>query len=152
MDEKTPSQLLLEESVNEAVKENPSITGSVDALIEASYQKFLNNKLDDFPRMCEVARVQNKIKLDRLRIYGNKGKYTDTYGWSNDGTFCFEFDVPMDLYMFMINLVYKDFWADSNKKIHRAFMNAVCRGDDAMTLLMKVKTYYGSNADKSLTT
>lgn len=141
---------ILEQAVNSAVEENPSITGSMDALVEASYKKFIQMKLDDFPRMCMVARMQNKIRLDELKEIGNKGKYTDSYGWSNDGTFKWEFDIPQDLYLFMKCLVYKDFWSQDNKKVHRAFMNAICRGDDPMETLMKVKVLYGPNKDVSL--
>lgn len=141
---------ILEQAVNAAVEEKPSITDSMESLVEASYKKFIQMKLDDFPRMCMVARMQNKIRLDELKEIGNKGKYTDSYGWSNDGTFKWEFDIPQDLYLFMKCLVYKDFWAQDNKKVHRAFMNAICRGDDPMETLMKVKVLYGSNKDVSL--
>lgn len=109
-------------------------------------------KLNDFPRMCDVARYTNKILLDELREKSNKGKYTDTYGWSHDGTFKWEFEIPADLYLFMKCLVYKNFWDNNNKKISRAFMNAICRGDDPMDTLMKVKMYYGENKDVGLIT
>lgn len=135
------------DAINAAVKEKPSIVNDVDALINASYKKFIEMKLDDFPRMCEVAMMQNKIRYDELRAIGNTGKYTDSIGWSNDGTFKWEFDIPQDLYLFMTNLVYKGFWDKQNKKISRAFMNAICRGDDPMTTLMKVKSYYGSTKE-----
>lgn len=143
-------QNILAEAVNKAVDEKPGCTDSMEALIQESYKHFIQMKLDDFPRMCEVARIQNKLRLDELREIGNKGKYTDSYGWSNDGTFKWEFDIPSDLYLFMKCLVYKDFWSKDNKKVHRAFMNAICRGDDPMTLLMKVKTLYGNNKDQTL--
>lgn len=141
---------ILTDAVNAAVAEKPNVTDSVEALMYATHKKFIEMKLDDFPRMCHVARVQNKMALDEINRVGNKGKYTDTVGWSNDGTFKFEFEIPRDLYLFMQNLVYKDFWSNENKRISRAFMNAVCRGDDAMTLLMKVKTIYGKNSEKGI--
>lgn len=142
---------VLTNAVNDAVKDKPSITGNIDSLIAETYKRFVDYKLDDFPRMCQVAMMQNKIKMEEMRQYGNKGRFTDSYGWSNDGDFKFEFDIPQDLYLFMVNLVYKNFWSNTNKKIHKAFMNAICRGDDPMTTLMKVKTYYGSNKDAGLT-
>lgn len=135
------------QAINAAVKEKPSITDNIDELIAASHKKFIEMKLDDFPRMCEVARMQNKIRYDELRQTGNVGRFTGSVGWSNDGTFQWKFDVPQDLYLFMINLVYKGFWDKDNKKVSDAFMNAICRGDDPMTTLMKVKTYYGSTKE-----
>ena len=143
---------LLEQAVNQAVAEKPGITDNIESLIQESYKKFVQLKLDDFPRMCEVARVQNKLRLDELKEIGNKGRFTDSYGWSNDGTFKWEFDVPQDLYLFMKCMVYKGFWNKENDKVKRAFMNAICRGDDPMTTLMKTKMVYGSNKDVSLIT
>lgn len=143
---------LLEDAVNAAVADNPDVTDSVEALMLATHKKFIQMKLDDFPRMCLVARMQNKLRLDELKEIGNKGKYTDSYGWSEDKSFKWEFDIPNDLYLFMKCLVYKDFWSTTNKKVHRAFMNAICRGDDPMETLMKVKMLYGSNKDTGLIT
>lgn len=134
-------------AVNAAVAEKPSIVNDIDQLIAASHKKFIEMKLDDFPRMCQVARMQNKIRYDELRVHGNTGQYTGSVGWSNDGTMKWDFDVPEDLYMFMVNLVYKGFWHEDNAKIKRAFMNAICRGDDPMETLMKVKVYYGSTKE-----
>lgn len=141
---------ILEQAVNKAVDENPGCTSSIEALIQASYKEFIQMKLDDFPRMCEIARMQNKMLLDELKEHGNVGKFTGSQGWSNDGSMRWEFTIPSDLYLFMKCLVYKNFWSNENKKVSRAFMNAICRGDDPMTTLMKVKTIYGSNKDLSL--
>lgn len=143
---------LLERAVNAAVAEKPNCTDNVEALMFAAHKKFIEMKLDDFPRMCQVARMQNKILLDELKAHGNKGKYTESYGWSNDGSMKWEFEIPQDLYLFMKCLVYKDFWSQDNKKVHRAFMNAICRGDDPMETLMKVKVLYGSNKEKGILT
>ncbi len=143
---------ILEQAVNKAVEEKPGCDANMGTLVEEAYKHFTQMKLDDFPRMCEVARIQNKILLDELRAHGNKGKFTDSYGWSNDGSFKWEFEIPQDLYLFMKCMVYKDFWNKSNKRISKAFMNAICRGDDPMTTLMKVKSIYGSNKDISLIT
>lgn len=143
---------ILEQAVNAAVAEKPSVTDNVETLMAATHKKFIEMKLADFPRMCMVARMQNKIRLEELREVGNKGKYTDSYGWSNDGTFKWEFDIPQDLYLFMKCLVYKEFWSQDNKKVHRAFMNAICRGDDPMETLMKVKVLYGSNKQEGIIT
>lgn len=105
-------------------------------------------QLHSFPKYCEIARWQNKIKYDELRDHGIKGKYTDSIGWSPEREFKFDFEIPEDLYLFMVNMVYRDFWANDNEKVWRAFMNAICRGDDPMECLMKVKVIYGSNSQK----
>lgn len=143
---------ILVNSVNQATREDPTITGSLETLIAATYKKFVENKVDDFPRMCQVAMMQNKLRAQELEQNGNIGKYTGTTGWSKDGTMKWEFDIPQELYLFMKCMVYKGFWDKDNERVKRAFMNAICRGDDPMTLLMKVKSYYGSNKDASLTT
>lgn len=140
------------DATNAVTKEKPSlVTQDPDAFILAVHKKWIEAKLDDFPRMCQVAMMQNKLKMDELTAHGNKGKYTDSVGWSNSGDMKWEFDIPQDLYMFMINLVYREFWGKDNERVKRAFMNAICRGDDPITTLMKVKTLYGSNKDLSLT-
>ena len=149
MDLKEYKDAMLAEATNEVMLEKPNAISNLEDFFNRVSKKFLEKKIDDFPRMCQVARVQNKIKLDELQN-SNKGKFTDTIGWSENREFKFEFEIPEDLYLFMINLVYKDFWSDENKKVWRAFMNAVCRGDNAMELLMKTKMIYGPNSDRSL--
>ena len=139
-------------AINAAVAEKPSIVNNIDSLLEASYKKFIEMKVDDFPRMCQVAMVQNKIMVDALKEHGNNGKFTESHGWSREGTMKFDFTIPQDLYLFMTNMVYKKFWAEDNERIWRAFMNAICRGDDPMTTLMKIKVYYGPSKDSSLIT
>lgn len=141
---------MLAEATNEVMLEKPNATDNLEDFFNRVSKRFLEKKLDDFPRMCQIARVQNKIKLEELQKDSYAGKYTDSIGWSKDGSFKFEFEIPEELYLFMINLVYREFWGDDNKKVWRAFMNAVCRGDNAMELLMKTKMIYGPNSDRSL--
>lgn len=143
---------ILAQAVNSAVDEKPAIKDDLEALIFSSYKKFIELRLQDFPRMCEVAMMQNKIAFDNLKDNGYQAKFTGSHGWSKDKTFRFEFVIPSDLYIFMKNLVYKDFWSKDNEKISRSFMNAICRGDDPMQTLMKVKVIYGPNSDLSLIT
>ncbi len=142
---------IVAEATNEVLAEKPDAVNNLEDFLNRVSKKFIEKKLEDFPRMCQVARVQNKIKLDELRNNSKSGKYTDSLGWSEDRSFKFEFEIPEDLYIFMINLVYKKFWNDDNSKVWRAFMNAICRGDDSIQTLMKVKTLYGPNSDGSLT-
>lgn len=160
--ELTRNQILLTQSVNEVVLENPNATDDIEGLMEKVSRKFLNKKLDDFPVICDIARVQNKIKREELRSLGaRRGKFdsinnTETY-WSDEGNFMHDYEIPQELYAFMENFVYKDFWSDENSKIWRPFMKKICQRTspmiayDAMNLLIKIKQLYGSNADMSLT-
>lgn len=111
-------------------------------------KRFIEKQLDFFPQLCEITRVQNKIKWDELVASDTKGKYTDSYGWSDSKNFRFEYEIPSELHLFMINLVYKDFWSNENRPIWRTFMKKILRGDDAMETLMWAKSIYGSNTQK----
>ena len=71
-------------------------------------------------------------------------------GWSEDGNFRFEYEIPNELYLFMVNLVYKDFWTNENSKIWRKFMKKVCDGEDAYSTLQWVKTIYGPNSQEGI--
>lgn len=130
----------------------PGITNDMKGFFEKVWEVMIPLLLDYFPYLCEVTRQQNREAVELLMEVGNKGKYTDSYGWSNDGTLKFNFTVPPDLRAFMSVLVYKEFWYPENDRISNAFMNAVCRGDDPIETLMKVKKIYGSNKDTSLIT
>lgn len=160
--ELTRNQLLLNQAVNDVVKENPNATDDIEGLMEKVSRKFLNAKLDDFPRICDIARVQNKMKRDELNGIGaRRGKFdsvnnTETF-WSDEGNFMHDYEIPQELYAFMEHFVYRNFWTDDNAKVWRPFMKAICARNspmlqyDAMNLLIKVKQIYGSNADMSLT-
>lgn len=147
---------ILDDCVNEVVKENPDVTSSHEGFFEAISQRFIEKRLEEFPKICDVTRIQNWMKYEEMKEKSYKGKYTDTYGWSKDGTFKFDFDIPQDLYLFMINLVYKDFWGNDNEKVWRKFMNKICSRTspmtilEAQTLLIKTKQIYGPNSDRSL--
>ena len=111
-------------------------------------KRFIEKQLDFFPQLCEITRVQNKIKWDELVKADTKGKYTDSYGWSDSKNFRFEYEIPSELHLFMINLVYKEFWSNENRPIWHNFMKKILRGDDAMETLMWAKSIYGSNTQK----
>lgn len=164
MDEPLPTtrnQQLLTQAVNEVMQESPNATMSVESLLEKVSRNFLNKKLDDFPMICDIARVQNALKREELRLTAKRGKFdshnnTETY-WSDERNFMHDYEIPQELYSFMEHFVYKDFWSAENAKVWRPFMKAICDrrspmiAYDAMNLLIKVKQLYGSNSDLSLT-
>lgn len=139
---------LRENAMQDVLKENPSldIRNKPLEFIKKVSEKFMQNQLDAFPYYCQIARWQNKLKQDELKETSKKGKYTDSYGWSDKGEFKFDYEIPEDLYLFMVNMVYTDFWSNENAKVWRGFMKAICRGDDPMDTLIKVKKIYGSNS------
>ncbi len=116
--------------------------------IKLCHKKFCEKKIAAFPYMCEVARVQNFMKWKELNEVGRKGKYTDSMGWSEDGTFKFEYEIPTELHNFMTNLVYDKFWDEDNRPIWRKFMKRVCDGDDPNRLLIWVRSQYGTEQGK----
>jgi hypothetical protein len=153
------NQLELTSIVNEVMKEDPSAADSPEKLLEKVAAKFLNNKLDCFPIWCCQMWQDNQKRLEFLREAGTRGKFdiwnkTETY-WSNDRNFMSAEDVPKEMYLFMQNFVYRNFWGDD--KVWRPFVRAICNRKGPMTkyeaenLLIKVKQLYGSNSDLSLT-
>lgn len=141
----------LRESAMNEVQKDAAIRGKrlnqMD-FIQAVSKKFIDLQLDAFPMYCQVARMQNKMKQDELKDTGRKGKYTDSIGWSEGYTFKHDYEIPSELYLFMQNLVYRDFWSEDNEKVWRKFMKGICMGLDPMELLMAVKSIYGSNSQK----
>jgi len=137
----------------DAINEVSRSTGSLakhnpEEFIRKCHEEFCRKKLEEFPRMCEIARVQNFLKWQELNAIGNKGKYTDSYGWSPDGTMRFQFEIPQELYQFMQNLVFDGFWEQFNKKIADKFMNRLCKGEDPRVLLSWVRSHYGRDQGK----
>ena len=143
---------LREEAINEVQKEQTVRRRKLSAIefIKAVSKKFIELQIDAFPMYCDVARVQNKLKQDELRLEGIKGKYTDSYGWSEGRTFKHDYEIPSELYLFMTNLVYRDFWASDNEKVWRKFMHKICMGEDSIETLMWAKSIYGSNSQKEM--
>lgn len=129
-----------EEAVRDVLGSTPGIEKDHIEFIKAVGKKFLEKQVARFPEICEIARVQNILAWKDMERYGKKGKYTESYGWSEDGTFKFEYQIPNDLYLFMVNVVYREFW---NGKIWRKFMKMVCDGEDAYECLAFAKSYYG---------
>lgn len=143
---------LREQAVTDVLKENASLNIKKNPLefIKKVSEKFMQNQIDAFPIYCQIAQMQNKIKYDELKETSKRGKYTNSIGWSDKGEFKFDYEIPEDLYLFMVNMVYTDFWSNENAKVWRGFMKAVCAGEDSMQLLMKVKTIYGSNSQENM--
>lgn len=116
--------------------------------IKKCHKLFCQKKIQAFPYMCEVARMQNYLKWKELNAIGQKGKYTDSYGWSEGGTIKFDYEIPEELYNFMTNLVYAEFWSEDNRPIWRRFMKKVCDGEDPEQLLIWVRSQYGTEMGK----
>lgn len=137
---------ILDNAIDEVIKETPSAQENPRDLIERVTNKFIADKINNFPVICDEARKINAMKKKILEQTSNKGKYTDSYGWSESGELMEEYDIPPDLYYFMTTFVNKDFWSNENSKIWRPFMKKVCRGMiayDAMNLFVKLKNYFG---------
>lgn len=144
--EKNPVNSALDNAIDGVIKENPGSQDNPRDFIERVTNKFIEEKVHTFPKMCDVARIMNAEKQKELRETGNKGKYTDSYGWSENGELLADYDIPQDLYNFMKIFVYKDFWGNENEHIWRPFMKKVCRGMidyDAMNLFFKLKHHFG---------
>lgn len=148
-------------SLNETIREEATASVLKDQVIrrkklsaiefvKAVGRRFIEYQLDNFPNLCDITRMQNKLKHDELKESGIKGKYTESYGWSESGDFKFEYEIPSELHLFMINLVYKDFWSNENEKVWRKFMHLILTGNHHtdMDALMWAKAIYGSNSQK----
>lgn len=127
-------------AINETLKETPHLTSNLEKFFYKVASRFIQNKLYAFPKLCIEARRVNYLKQKELEAVGNPR------GWSPSKDFKFDYIIPTELYMFMVNMVYRNFWSEENEKVWRSFMKAIMRGDDPMTLLKKVKVYYGAVA------
>ena len=122
--------------------------------IQQVSKRFIEKQIDAFPMICDITRMQNKLAKEENEKYGKKGKYTDSYGWSDGYSFKHDFEIPSELYLFMVNLVYKDFWEEENSKVWRKFMHLILTGTNYtdMQTLMWAKMIYGSNSQKESVT
>lgn len=132
------------------------IEGSMNEFLGRVVKKFIEEKIKDFPNLCLETRKINHLHNQEMERVGIRSKIISTSagmtggttGWSQDGTMKHKWIIPTQLMFFMRNLIYREFWDDSNKKVRDSFMKAVLRGDDPLTLLEKVRKYYGTNAEK----
>ncbi len=149
MEEKSANQLMVDQAIDDVVANKPNVVESPRELIERVTNAFIKSKILDFPRMCDVAFMMNKQKQKELEEIGNKGRFTDSYGWSNDGQYLADYDIPQDLYNFMNIFVYKEFWGNDNERVWRGFMKKICRGMlayEQMELFVKLKNYFGDTS------
>jgi hypothetical protein len=145
------SSLLRESAFKTVQLRNPNLAiHNPRQFMKEVCDEYITQRIQAFPEMCETARIQNALKWQDLQKNGHQGKYTGTYGWSESGDYCFKYDVPEELFLFMQNLIYKDFWSDSNKNIREKFMKRVCAGDDPGRLLIWVKSQYGANSQEGI--
>lgn len=126
--------------------ENPSVKDDFNAFLLKVTDRFVEEKLARLPEICEITRVLNRMEFENIQKNGKKGKYTESYGWSEDGSFKFEYHIPQTLHLFMVNFVHPDFW---DGPIWRKFMKKICEGHDAMDALCWAKAYYGSGCHKT---
>lgn len=139
---------LRSEAINEIADENKNLAEENQlAFVKLVMKRFIQKKVEAFPIICEIARIQNAVKRKELEDSGKRGKYTGSVGWSEDGNFKWNWEIPQELYSFMVNMVYSDFWSDSNSRIRNAFMRRVCAGDDANNLLAWVASIYGRSGN-----
>ena len=129
--------------MNELVKNHPKAFVHMEDGGKKLMEEFIKAKLADFPNLCVEARRVNFLEKKMLRDQGNEG------GWSKKREFKFDYIIPRELYLFMTNMVYRNFWDEINEKVWRSFMKAIMRGDDPMGLLRKVKVYYGAVASQT---
>lgn len=117
----------------------------MQAYIERIAEESLKVWLEFFPMICAEMRKVNYEKKKFLEALGNKGKFTESYGWSEGMEFKWEYEYTPEFYFFMTNYVYIDFFSNENKDVCRLFMKKILRGDEAIETLMWVKKIYGNN-------
>jgi len=125
-------------SVNTLLKNHPNAFALFEDGGKKLGEEFIKNKLHNFPALCREAR---KINYEIKRTYEQMG---NPQGWSGNKDFKFDYTIPKELYAFMVNMVYRNFWDEENEKIWRPFMKGIMNGVDPMEQLHKVKVYYGA--------
>ena len=129
-------------AVNEVSKHTKALD-NIEEFIKKVGKQFIESKLYHFPRLCLEARRVNFLKKQELDRLGNPE------GWSGKKDFKFDYTIPSELYMFMVNMIYREFWAEENERVWRSFMRGIMRGTDPMELLKKVRVYYGSFSNQA---
>lgn len=129
-------------AVNEVTKSTKALD-NLDDFVRKVGKRFVESKLENFPRLCLEARRVNYLKKQELDRLGNPD------GWSGKKDFKFDYTIPTELYMFMVNMIYRNFWDEENERVWRSFMRGIMRGTDPMELLKRVRAYYGSFANQT---
>lgn len=150
MNSKTLMEQIREEAARRVVlKGNVRGLGAfLDLLVEESVVVWL----EFFPEICAEVRKLNHNKQKLLMEVSQKGRFTDSYGWSDNYEFQFQHEYTPELYYFMTSYVYADFFSNEEKKTAREFMRRIMKGDDAIETLMWAKKRYGSNNQKEIVT
>lgn len=113
--------------------------------LEALTQEGLIVWLEYFPRICQEMMQVNYEKQRIMREVSEQGKFTESYGWSADGSMKFKYEYTPEFYFFMKNYCYTGFFDKENEKVRDRFIKCITRGDDPIETLIKAKKIYGSN-------
>ena len=125
--------------------------GGVNDFLGDLVNSFYWEKLKEYPALCQELRKVNFIHQQELEKHGVRspvrmigGKMSGgTSGWSKDMSMKFKWIIPTQLKFFMRNLVFIDFWEDTNKKTRDFFVRAILRGEDCWDVLRTVQAVYG---------
>ena len=128
--------------INRVIHKSTETIKDNDDLILKIADEFLQQRLHEFPRLCNQTRIDNLLQRQQFESMGNAG------GWSEKRDFKFDYTIPKELYNFMINMVDRNFWEEDNEKIWRPFLDGIMRSQDPELLLRKCKLHYDGN-DKS---
>ena len=123
-------------ATNEIMKINPAAINDTEQFIRLVADKFMDMKLHNFPALCAEVRRAEFLRRKHLNDIGNPE------GWSEKRDFKSDYDIPRELYLFMINVVYVNFWAEENERVWRSFMKRIFSGDDPSEILKKVLVHY----------
>lgn len=145
------TETLLADATNEIVKQTPTKPAKMteeelNHFARKCADKFMQNKLHNFPALCDQFRKVNYLKQQQLRAVG------DGRGWSDKKHFKHQYEIPTELYYFMTNMIYIDFWGNDNEKVWKSFLKQIMAGQDPHMLLRKVKMYYDSENNKLMFT
>lgn len=92
---------------------------------------------DKLPVMFERERLKYEEHQKFFYNYGNKGKYTNTYGWSKDGHIKMEFSFDPVFFHYFNRIIVpflggrKKAWCDENSKIWKWVKKLIISGDKA---------------------
>lgn len=129
------------DSVNEAT-EKFSPEKDFEGWVMKIGDQFVQKKVARFPALCKEVRYVNWQLQKDLFAYGNKGKYTDSYGWSKSGEQKITYNIPRELYVMMTNMFDKSFWGHDNEKVYNKMLKRICRGDDPAEIWTWLKRVY----------
>ena len=109
--------------------------------IHKCMDEFMKTKIAMFPRLLAEVRKVNLLKKKQFVDMGNSG------GWSEKKDFKWDYEIPTELYTFMINMVARDFWSEENEKQWRMFMDGIMKNEDPTFLLYRAKMHFDGNEE-----